>query len=122
MIAAYNRQPEMVGLLLGAGASVDAPDASGNTPLMGVCFKGYDGVAVQLLEHGADPNTRNNAGATPLMMAVMFNQPGIARELLQRGAAPGATDVRGQTALSLARVNALDDMIALLETAGNQEA
>lgn len=51
----------------------------------------------------------------------MFNQPGIARVLLRRGADPGAADVRGQTAHSLARMNRLDGMIALLEGTGEQE-
>ena len=45
IIASYNNQPEAVKALIEAGADVDLPDCGGNTALMGVCFKGYPGIA-----------------------------------------------------------------------------
>ena len=72
MIAAYNDQPEMVDLLIERGAKVDDPDGSGNSPLMGLCFKGNPALVERLLKHGADPNARNNAGATALWQGTPF--------------------------------------------------
>jgi hypothetical protein len=41
ILAAYNEQDEIVTYLLENGSDVNAKDLSGNTALMGVCFKGY---------------------------------------------------------------------------------
>ena len=48
-------------MLLQHRAKVDAQDASGNTALLGVCFKGNDIIAKLLLDHGADINASNNS-------------------------------------------------------------
>ena len=57
----------VVRLLLAAGATVNARDAEGNTPLL-FCHMNIE-LASLLLQAGADPNVRNNAGETPLQRA-----------------------------------------------------
>lgn len=115
MIAAYNEQAGMVDLLAARGADVDSPDNSGNTPVMGLCFKGYPEIVARLLGLGADPNASNNAGATALMMAVMFGQREIAEMLLKHGADVEARDASGRTAADIARMNGLPEFVELLE-------
>ena len=41
ILAAYYNHHELVHYLLSLGVAVDATDASGNTALMGACFKGH---------------------------------------------------------------------------------
>src|SRR5690625_5514757 len=115
MIAAYNEQAGMVDLLAARGADVDSPDNSGNTPVMGLCFKGDRQTVARLLGLGADPNASNNAGATALMMAVMFGQREIAEMLLKHGADVEARDASGRTAADIARMNGLPEFVELLE-------
>src|SRR5690349_5690422 len=56
IIAAYNRHPVVVDILLRNGAEPDAGDISGNTALMGASFRGYKEIVQQLLDGGADVN------------------------------------------------------------------
>lgn len=86
IMAAYLNATDAVHLLLDHGAEVNAQDASGNTALMGTCFKGYAEVADLLISKGADVNLRNGDGATALAFAVNFNQVDVAKLLLAHGA------------------------------------
>ena len=52
LLAAYYGHENIVTLLLEKGARVDALDGSGNTALMGVCFKGFTGIAEKLIKAG----------------------------------------------------------------------
>lgn len=54
--------------LLEKGASVDARDAAGNTPLMLAAQAGNVFLAGLLLGHGAEVDARNNAGRTALWL------------------------------------------------------
>ena len=115
ILASYNGQAEATDLLLSHGASADAPDAvRGNTPLMGVSFKGYGAIAERLLAAGADPRATNSVGQTALMMAAMFGHGGIVDRLLEAGASPDDVDIAGNTAISLARAQGNELMAARL--------
>jgi ankyrin repeat protein len=61
------------GVLLDAGAEINAPDADGITPLLMAIVNGHFDTAAFLLGRGADPNLADNTGRTPLYSAVDFN-------------------------------------------------
>ena len=115
IIAAYNNQPDIVAILLQAGADTSIGDRSGNTPLMGAIFKGYDTIAHQLLDAGADPNMQNGQGATALTFAATFHRNQLAQRLLQAGANKNIADRFGKTPLDHARVQDNETLVQILE-------
>jgi hypothetical protein len=72
--------------LLDQGASIDARDELGRTPLMLAVAQGRLEVVRLLLERGADPNAADNSGHTPLQQAKQKNWQDVAA-LLQRAGA-----------------------------------
>jgi uncharacterized protein len=100
---------ECAGILIGAGADINATDSEGISPLLLAIINGHYDVAAFLLDKGADPNVADNTGRTPLYSAVDFNtmpssnRPSpprvadnaltaldLAKALLDRGANPNA--------------------------------
>ena len=69
--AADNENDENVRQLLEAGATVDAADTFGNTPLWrAVMSSGANLAAIrELLKYGADPHKKNNHGKAPVDIA-----------------------------------------------------
>jgi ankyrin repeat protein len=96
-------------LLLENGASIDARDQDGSTPLIAAAAYGEDDVVKLLLARGADIEAANGAGVTALI-AASCNCPIIdmadtydsVRTLLEKGANIEARDRRGFTALMAA--------------------
>lgn len=69
--AAQDQRAEIIRILLDVGASVEAVDAFGNTPLWRCVFTtagNADAVAI-LLERGSDPGGKNARGVSPLDLA-----------------------------------------------------
>lgn len=64
----YGSGPEIVGMLAGAGLSIDARDGEGKTPLMTAAVSRRKGIGTMsaLLERGADVNARAKNGQTAL--------------------------------------------------------
>src|SRR6185369_12428857 len=85
---------------LANGASVNARDAAGNTPLIFAAVYGDAACVRLLLERGADVNAANAAGATALMRAA-FDYEKV-RLLVERGADVRVHSRLGNTALMLA--------------------
>src|SRR6266536_4403750 len=85
---------------LDQGASPNARDASGSTPLMHAAVYGDRACLGLLLERGADANATNAAGATALMRAAFDHEK--VRLLVERGAEVNAHSALGNTALMLA--------------------
>src|SRR5690606_9083598 len=83
--------PELVALLLEAGAEVDAPNADGQTTLMLAARTGSVEVAKRLLARGADVNARELwREQTALMWAADGGFAELAKLLLDHGADPTA--------------------------------
>jgi ankyrin repeat protein len=85
--------------LLARGASPDARDDDGRTPLHSAVLGGAVGLAGLLLEAGADPNARDQDGFTPLHFAAQEHLPEMARLLVARGADVNARDEDGGSVL-----------------------
>ena len=77
--------PEVVGVLLAAGANVDDAGPDGVTALMLALTKHHTAVARLLLARGADPNPAA-AGYTALHLAAATGQLSLAETILARGA------------------------------------
>ncbi|TMA77488.1 MAG: hypothetical protein E6J67_01100 [Deltaproteobacteria bacterium] len=57
---------ELIGILLDAGADVNARTSQGNTPLHIAAYKGYAGTVLLLLARGAIRTPRNAADSAPI--------------------------------------------------------
>ncbi len=114
--AAYNGQPEMVRVLLAAGADVHATSRLGGlTPLMMAAKAGDAAVVKLLVDAKSDVVTPNANGTTPLMFAAGAGNAEALRLLLDRGAAVNAVDVtNGQTALMFAAAQGRTEAVRLL--------
>ena len=65
--AAHNSNPEVITVLVQAGADVNATDASGVTPLMlAAAGNSNPEVITVLLSLGADPKAKDNSGKTAI--------------------------------------------------------
>jgi uncharacterized protein len=105
--AARNPDPQIVALLLAAGARVGGRDAMEETPLM-YAARSNPNVAVirSLLEAGANVNDRNFFGTTALMMAAQFGtNPAVISLLLEAGADARQRNIDGMSAPALANAN-----------------
>ena len=113
--AAALNQPEIVDILLAAGADPTVDTNEGMTPLHSAKDPG---IARRLLDSGADPNARTNYEHTPLMFAAMAGPAELIRVLISRGAYVDAVDSQGKTALIYAAERGMKENIAALITAG----
>ena len=102
--AAYRDDPEMVKLLLAAGANPKATTREGAiTPLLMACQNGSAAMIETLLKAGSDANAVKTNGTTPLMMAAASGNADAVKTLLAHGANVNAKEsAHGQTALMFA--------------------
>jgi uncharacterized protein len=92
--------PEIVRMLVRAGANARAVNRYGATPLWLAAVNGSETAIGILVEAGADANTASVDGETVLMVAARTGQVGAVKALLAHGAAVNAKEAwRGQTAL-----------------------
>ena len=116
MVAANNRNSEVVQELINAGADVNAKSFVGMTALMFAAKKGDSKITKALMNAGADVNAKDMNGSTPLIYAATSNKnPEVIRTLVELGADVNAKDNEGNTALSIAKQeNASPEIIKLL--------
>ena len=90
LLAVKYRQPEILALLLEAGADPDRQDASGKSPLVMGVKGGALPIVRMLLERGANPDAGDSDDKTPLFWAIVGEDPGMVETLLRAGADPNA--------------------------------
>jgi len=99
--AQYNRDPDVLRLLLDRGAQVDVRDQGGWTPLMRAARRNTNPeIHAALIAAGADVNGRNMASYTALIWATRENSnPDVVLLLLDAGANPAVRGVDGRRAV-----------------------
>eukprot|EP00727_Mastigamoeba_balamuthi_P000763 m51a1_g10684 hypothetical protein (1658) ;mRNA; r:98094-104684 len=121
MIACERGSKEAIGLLLRAGADVDAPvSPDGVCPLLVAAGLGLTDVVELLVGAGADVDRAETAlGMTPLIVAASKGHAAVVRALVMGGAALEVADRdRGLTALETAAFFGFADVVEALVQAG----
>jgi ankyrin repeat protein len=117
MWAATTGQVEIIDMLLGAGADLEAADARGSTALM--LALGKPDSLQALLAAGADTEHKDGRGFTALMSAAWTGRVSAARHLLEHGARLDVRDGKtGRTALMWAALKGHAGFVKMLLDAG----
>lgn len=89
-------------ILADNGASLNVVDTQGLTPLHATVLNGPRRRIAWLLAAGANPNIRDTQGETPLYSAAALNRPRVMRLLLRHGARVNIPSKTGETPLDVA--------------------
>ena len=108
--------------LIEKGISPNVQDEEGRTPLMVACERAYNRIVHILIEAGADVDAHGPLGTTPLIYAAGYGRYETVKLLLEKGADIGAktTGTYPSTAAFAASANGHDDIVELLNEAGDQ--
>jgi esterase/lipase superfamily enzyme len=105
--------------LIAQGASLDTPDAEGQTPLLRATESGLTDMVLQLVLAGVSVNGSDAKGTTALMLASQRGYTAIVLALLDAGADPGARDLAGNDALKYAlKANDPGNVVGILSSYG----
>jgi len=109
-------RPEVVQLLLEAGADPAEATDRGSQALHAASQNGDLATAMLLLSHKAPVDAQNEDGYTPLHLAARYKHLDLMKELLRSGADPNVLDHRGRSPLHVAAgLGRLDLVTALVE-------
>ena len=97
--AAYKGKPEVMKILLEAGANPDAADGNQNFPLHWAATRGFKSIAKLLIDSGADLDKTDKHGQTPLYWAARIGHTDIVRILLNAGADLNKRNIWGESPL-----------------------
>lgn len=100
---------------LRAGASFNARDENGYTPLHWAAFRGYGVLAGYMLDRGATADVPDVNGYTPLMLAAFNGHDTLVRLLLARGASRERRSKDGFTAWDYAKAQGHAALLPLLK-------
>ena len=122
-VVVARRDATWLRFLLGKGATPNATDKAGVTPLQLASNLGWtDGVEI-LVGAGASIDETNVAGETPLIAAVHRRDVSLVRALLEGGADPDRTDNSGRSARDYAAlIGAQSAMMDELDEAKKRRA
>ncbi len=109
--AARRNDAGAVPALVARGASVEAHDGRGNTPLHYAAQTNAIDTIDVLMALGAVAGARNTEGNTPLHYAVLRGAGDAVHTLLQAGAGARVRNERGLTPLDIARMSGANDEI-----------
>ncbi len=112
--------------LLQQGANVNARTRGGLTALSLAVIRGYDSIALTLIERGASLDARDKSGDrqqmspgySPVHYAAIYGRTRVLERMLQAGVSPDLRDKNGRTLLMLAAENGHADTVRLLLRAG----
>lgn len=113
---------EQVRRVLTGGAVVNARTKSGLTALSLAVIRGYDDIALLLIEKGASLDARDRSGDrenrhpgnSPVHYAAIYGRTRVLKAMLDRGVSPNLRDRNGRTLLMLAAENGHLDTVRLL--------
>jgi uncharacterized protein len=115
-LAAFFGHADVVELLLGRGADINARSANSirNTPLHAAVAGGRVEAALALIDGGAEVNAADGGGHTPLHIAAEAGYVPIVESLLRRKADPFALDAEDRTPLARAAARNHAEVIDLI--------
>lgn len=117
MIACENQRPEMVRILIDAGANVNQL-VKKEPPILFAAFHGNCEILKMLINAGASVDCTNEQSNTPLMVASNFGYIDCVREIIAAKANLNIENQDGKTALNFACINGHVDVIEALAAAG----
>ena len=121
--AASNNDTNLIGILVQAGATIDAKDRDARTPLHSAAMAGKMEAVTALLAVGAEIDAEDHEGKTPLHVAVVAGKMKAVAALVQAGANVDTMDNDGRTLLYSAAVGGrLEAVSAILKGRTNANA
>jgi ankyrin repeat protein len=119
-MAAQRRNPQIVKIMLEAGARPNDAARNGDTALLVASGNGDDEIVGLLLAAKANPDKPGALRETPLLRAVRGGHAAVVKRLIDGKADLGQTDSSGTTALSLAESLRDAQIVEMLKKAGAQ--
>lgn len=113
--AAKNGTLGTVKLLIDHGASVNALDSEGTTPLLLALMEKNSETAGLLLDNGADPDATNSQGLSPLFLAATNGQTSVLSQLVSKGAKNFGAEGNRQKALNVAKQRNYSELLSILK-------
>ncbi len=118
MKASHKGESEIMRILIGAGALLDARNADGNNALWLACVGAHPDTMDALIEAGVDIDNQNDNGATALMYAASTGKAAIVERLLLARADIELETLDGFSALDMA---ATVECLTLLRRAARRQ-
>lgn len=117
--AAKQSEPELLELLIEAGADVNWANERGVTPLISAAYHGNCEGVSYLAQAGADINHQSEAGITALFAATTGLHFACVQSLIESGADPNIAAADGVTPVEIATIVGSEEIVTALINAGS---